>query len=153
MVAEHNSITDMIGVAMLDMRQQLQRARAGVCPNCWGPIEGRLPGRDPSLPGLDDVELPDDALLATYHCAQCGLSVDLPPGACLVEHPAVVAFYHDHGDDVRGHPYVDLPFCHVGRGELESTTPVRVRVDVELDGDRLSLWLGGETSVLEYERV
>jgi len=151
-VAEHNSIAALVSVALLDMRQQLQRARAGVCPSCWGPIEGQLPGRDASVPGLDDVELPDDALLATFHCAQCGLSFDIPPGACVVEHPAVVAFYHDHGENVRDRPYVDLPFCHVGRGDLESTAPVRVRIAVELGADLLTLWLDSDTTVVEYER-
>lgn len=150
-VAEHNPVADMVEIAMLDMRQQLQRARAGVCPNCWGPIEGQLPGTDPSLPGLEDVELPDDVLLATYHCEQCGISFDLPPGACVVEHPAVVAFYLDHGQTVRGRPYVDLPFCYLGRADLESTDPVRVRVSVSLDDDTLSLWLDGNTDVVEYE--
>jgi DNA-binding transcriptional ArsR family regulator len=150
--ADHLDVSDLVAVTMLDLRQQVQRARAGVCPHCWGPIEAVLPSADPALPSMIDAEMPEDPLLATFACDQCGVSFDLPPGACVADHPAVVAFYHDHGEDIRHRPYVTLPFCAIGRADLESDDPVRVRVDVRLDGDALHLWLDGETNVVEYER-
>ncbi|WP_436927306.1 winged helix-turn-helix domain-containing protein [Halosimplex amylolyticum] len=150
--ADHHTADELVAITMLEMRQQVQRARAGVCPNCWGPIEGQLPGTDASLSSQIDVDLPEDILLATFDCDQCGISFDLPPGACVVEHPAVVAFYRHHDEPIRGRPYVTLPFCHLDRGALESEDPVRVRIDVRLDGDRLSLWLDEETNVVECER-
>ncbi|MFC7138908.1 winged helix-turn-helix domain-containing protein [Halosimplex aquaticum] len=150
--ADHHTTAELVEITMLDLRQQVQRAKAGVCPNCWGPIEGRLPATDTSLSSQIDADIPEDALLAAFDCQQCGISFDLPPGACVVEHTAVMAFYQHHDEPIRGRPYVDLPFCHLGRGVLESDDPVRVRVDVELDGDVLRLWLDGETNVVEYER-
>ncbi|MFB6141306.1 MAG: hypothetical protein ABEJ26_12845 [Halosimplex sp.] len=99
-----------------------------------------------------EPDLPDGVVLAAFDCRQCGLSFEIPPGACVVDHPTVVAFYHEHGEAIRERPYVDLPFCGPPNADLESTGPVRVRVDVRVDGDVLSLWLDEETSVVEYER-
>jgi len=151
--ADHLSVADLVAVTMLDLRQQVQRARAGVCPQCWGPIEVELPSEDPTLPSMIDTDVPEAPLFATFACEGCGLSFDIPPGACVVDHPAVLAFHHAHGEDIRHRPYVTLPFCRLGVADLESEDPVRVRVDVRLDGDALHLWLDGETSVVEYERA
>ncbi|QPV63798.1 winged helix-turn-helix transcriptional regulator [Halosimplex litoreum] len=151
--ADHLTASELLAVTMLDLREQVERARAGVCPNCWGPVDAALPSPAPSLPSMDDVGVPDDALLATFTCGRCPTSFDLPPGACVVDHPAVLAFYHDHGEDIRYRPYVALPFCSIGRADLESEEPVRVRVDVRLDDDTLHLWLDAETNVVEYERA
>lgn len=150
--ADHLGVSELVAVTMLDLRRQVQRARAGVCPHCWGPIQARLPSADPAFPSMVDGDVPDDGLFATFECDQCGASFDLPPGACVVDHPAVVTFHHDHGEDIRSRPYVTLPFCRLGSAALESRDPVRVRVDVRLDGDALHLWLDGETTVVEYER-
>ncbi|WP_436932352.1 winged helix-turn-helix domain-containing protein [Halosimplex halobium] len=152
--ADHLAVDELVAVTMLDLREQVKRARAGVCPNCWGPMAARLPSENPTLPSMSDAGagVPDDALLATFACDRCDTAFDLPPGACVVDHPAVVAFHHDHGEDIRHRPYVALPFCGLGRADLESTDPVRVRVDVRLDDDTLYLWLDGETNVVAYER-
>jgi DNA-binding transcriptional ArsR family regulator len=152
--ADHLAVEELVAVTMLDLREQVKRARAGACPNCWGPMSARLPSEDPTLPSMPDAAtVPDDALLATFECGNCDTAFDLPPGACVVDHPAVVAFHHDHGEDIRFRPYVALPFCGLGRADLESEDPVRVRVDVRLDDDALHLWLDGETNVVEYERA
>ncbi|WP_135364241.1 winged helix-turn-helix domain-containing protein [Halosimplex halophilum] len=151
-VAVAHSPDELVEIMTVDTRQEVQRARAGVCPNCWGPVDVALPAEDPTLASQIEPDLPDDALLATFDCRQCGLSFEMPPGACVVDHPAVVAFHHDHGEDIRGRPYVALPFCGIGRAALESEDPVRVRVDVRLDGDALHLWLDGETDVVAYDR-
>ncbi|WP_459192409.1 winged helix-turn-helix domain-containing protein [Halosimplex sp. J119] len=152
-VAAERTPDELVAISSLDMREDIQRARTGICPHCWGPTERTLPVEDPALPSQMEVDLPSDLVLAAFDCEHCGLSFEVPPGACVVDHPAVVAFYHDHGEDVRGRPYVDLPFCNLARAELDSSDPVRVRLDVELGDDSLRLWLDGTTDVAEYERV
>ncbi|QLH82742.1 winged helix-turn-helix domain-containing protein [Halosimplex pelagicum] len=151
-VAAAHSPDELVEIMTIETRQEVQRARAGVCPNCWGPIEATLPAEDPTMATQIEPDLPDGAVLATFDCRQCGLSFEMPTGACVVDHPAVVAFHHDHDEEIRRRPYVTLPFCGIGRADLESEDPVRVRVDVRLDGDALHLWLDGETNVAEYER-
>ncbi|WP_436909997.1 winged helix-turn-helix domain-containing protein [Halosimplex marinum] len=151
-VAAAHSPDELVEIMTIDTRQEVQWARAGVCPNCSGPIEAALPAPDPALPAQIEPDFPDDAVLAAFDCRQCGLSFEIPAGSCVVDHPAVVAFHHDHGEDIRFRPYVVLPFCGIGRADLESEDPVRVRVDVRLDGDALHLWLDGETNVVEFER-
>jgi len=151
-VAAEHSPDRLVEITTLDMRQEIQRARNGVCPNCWGPVDVTLPAVDPGLPAQIEPQLPDDTVLVAFGCQHCGLSFEIPPGACVVDHPAVVAFYHDHGERLRGRPYIALPFCALGRADLESTDPVRVRIDVELDGEILALWLDDEANVVEYER-
>lgn len=151
-VAAEHTLDELVEVATLEMRGDVRRVRSGVCSLCSGPVAAALPSDAPSFGSVVDFEVPDDAVFATFACEQCGFSFDVPPGVCVVDHPAVVAFYHDHGEDLRGRPYVHLPFTFLGHADVESTDPVRVRVDVELGGDALSLWLDGETNVVEYER-
>ncbi|WP_123533133.1 winged helix-turn-helix domain-containing protein [Halosimplex salinum] len=151
-VAAEHSPDELVEITTLDTRQDIQRARAGVCPNCWGPTDATLPVEEPTMPSQIEADLPEDTVLAAFDCRQCGLSFEVPPGACVVDHPAVVAFYEDHGEPLRGRPHIDLPFCGLASAALESTGPVRVRIDVPLDDDCLSLWLDSETNVVEYER-
>jgi DNA-binding transcriptional ArsR family regulator len=151
-VAAEHSPDRLVEIATLDMRQEIERARSGVCPNCWGPVDVTLPVEDPGLPSQIEPSLPDDTVFVGFDCQQCGLSFEMPPGACVVDHPAVVAFYHDHDERLQGRPYIALPFCSLARADLESTDPVRVRIDVALDGDVLQLWLDARANVVEYER-
>jgi DNA-binding transcriptional ArsR family regulator len=151
-VAAEHSPDRLVEIATLDMRQEVRRARDSVCPNCWGPVDATLPAPDPGLPSQIEATVPGEIVLVRFDCRQCGLSFEMPPGACVVDHPAVVAFYHDHGERLRGRPYIALPFCSLVGADLDSTDPVRVRVDVELGGDVLELRLDGGANVVAYER-
>lgn len=151
-VAEHLAVADLVGMAVIESRGDVERARAGVCPHCWGPTTASFPASSVELPDVFDAELPADAVMATFGCDRCGMAFDVTAGACVVDHPAVVSLYHDHGVDVRERPYTEFPFLSPTHPVVESGDPTRVRIDVEVEADVLHLWLDGETDVVEYER-
>jgi hypothetical protein len=115
-------------------------------------MDATNPADRPSLPSHVEVDLPEGSVMAAFECQGCGLSFQLPPGAALVSHPAVVSLYHDHGRDLRTEPWTGLPFLRTTAAGVESTDPVRVRVDVPVDDERLSVRLDDDLTVVETER-
>jgi hypothetical protein len=132
------SLEKVIELAMLDARQDVERAMDGVCPHCWGPMETTVPSET-----MLDIEthepkpVPDNQVWIRFDCARCGMAIWLPPGSCLVSEPPVIAFFEAHGLNIREYSYLDLPFGGSHGATLESNTPVRIQVTVELEGDRL----------------
>jgi len=151
-LAEHATLEELVEISVLENRQNIQRARAGVCPLCSGPMETTLPVEDPEAPERLDVEIPEGAVFAGFTCEQCEMSFHAPPGTCIVDHPAVVALFHEHDRDIRAEPWSELAFVGVHVPDVESTDPVRVRIDVEAGDDTLSLWLDGDASVVDTRR-
>lgn len=129
----------------------------GVCPECSGAV-------DLDLQVCSNHELESenvchtcgraDQVVAHYRCTVCKNSSVAAPSDLISQHPAVIAFYYDHGVDFQ----FDLDFQGVTRvlelGDahqqtLESTDPIRVRVDIRYEGDELSLVLDEQMSVIE----
>lgn len=68
----------------------------------------------------------------------------------MLEHPAVVAFYHDHGENVR-----DRPIWNVGdewRETVLSSDPWCVRVSAQLDDEELAVFVAEDLTVAETRR-
>lgn len=137
-----------------------QRALAvvdGVCPDCSGAVECDLEicaAHDPSQDGICPECGRGEEIMALYQCSVCKFSTVAKPSALVSQHPAVIAFYYNHGVDFQ----YDLDFEKVKRvfelGEaheqtLESTDPPRIRVTVDYEGDELVLLLDEEMSVLD----
>ncbi|MFB6074480.1 MAG: winged helix-turn-helix domain-containing protein [Haloarculaceae archaeon] len=142
----------LVEIATLRTRQEFARARAGVCPHCWGEMDATLPAEGVAVPESYGEEMPPDAVMVGFECRRCGMELTTPPGLCVLDHPAVVSLYHEHGVDVRDRPLVEFPFIEVTAATVEDGDSTRVRVDVPVDEDRLALWLDGEATVVEYER-
>lgn len=151
-VADHATVDELVDIGLLRSRQTVRRARTGVCRHCWGPVAATLPTDSVPVPDAFDTEVPEESVFARFECGQCGLAWGVPAGVCVVDHAAVVALYHDHGRDPRDEPACVLPFTSATAPVVESEDPVRVRVDVELADDRLSLWLDDGTNVVDHER-
>lgn len=150
-VVEHNDVVDLVAIARADTLSRIRRARDGVCPHCWGPMEATIPATDVTLHESDD-ELPPDVVIVEFGCDRCGLTFSTPPGACVLDHPAVVSLYHEHGRDLRTVPLTALRSLRATNAVVESEAPVRVRVPVKCEDDRLDVWLDGDVKVIEYER-
>jgi hypothetical protein len=114
--------------------------RRGICSECQGRVDGEL------------TELDDGRYHYLGHCERCGSQHGLPVGLFLVGHPAVQGFYYEHDVDVRSTPYWALDFCRPGAETVDSTEPLRIRVDVSHAGDTLSLTLDREGDVVATER-
>jgi hypothetical protein len=124
----------------------------GVCPTCGGTVLARVEpveegGDDSTGDGRDDRPQP---VTARYACEGCGDRLRCPVALTVVDHPSVVAFYHDHDGDVS-----DRPVWNVGgewRETLLSTDPLAVRVTTRLDDEELALYVARDGSVVEHQR-
>ena len=142
-----DSTTDARGdvverVAVSSYRQVLQ-LRHGICPECQGAV----------TPEIAPEPKPDQGGYYFHgDCQGCGFQHGYPVGAAVLTHPDVVAAYSQRGVDVRTTPFWTLEWCHVGHETVVSADPLRVRVDVQLDGETLSLTLDSGATVVSTER-
>jgi len=116
----------------------------GVCPDCGGRVE-TTPERVQSGEGKPPV-----AQLACA-CTRCPASFDCPVTLSVLDHPAVVSFYDDHGRDV-----TERPVWNVGpewRERVLSTDPWCLLVSTRLDEEMLELYIGGDGTVHEHRRL
>lgn len=130
-------------------RHRLATFRDGVCPECSGDVDARLVSPTDDVADALPAELTDH-VQAAFACRRCGHDVRCPVTLSLLEHPAVVSFYHERGEDVR-----DRPIWNVGREWTEtvvSEDPLAVRVVSELEGDALALYVDERARVREVQR-
>lgn len=118
-------------------RHRVRQLREGSCPGCGGASDGA-------------VQVDDGLAHASLACRACGYAIRCPVALTVLEHPAVVSLFHEHGEDVR-----DRAVWNVGPEWTEtvlSTDPVCVRVGVHLGEDHLALFVGADCSVGHAER-
>jgi len=109
-------------------------AAVGLCHYCDGRVDRviRLP---------DEQEAPDwfegevAAATVVTECRRCGHWWHSILPVAAVVHPAVVAFHHQHGVDVRDTPFWNLEWLAPGMATVVSESPLRVDLRVTLDGE------------------
>lgn len=119
-----------------------QRAVQGFCSNCSG--RTRLSSTE-KLQGVEHI------LGVAYTCDVCGLSFKVPAGAVVLGHPDVVAFHHNHGIDIRETLVWEIPWIFEEHATEVNGDPFEVRVTPAMDGDRISLVLDENMSVISVE--
>jgi hypothetical protein len=134
----------------------------GICPDCSGRVEWSFDvcgDHDPSSNGLCPECGRKRAVVAREACTVCKSAGVGSPGIKTLFHPAVVAFYYDHGIEVGfsgDTDYADvvrtLDLAEGLEEEVVSTDPLRVRVTFSHDGDELHLLLDEDMSVVEVVR-
>lgn len=148
---------EVYAAASLGMLQQTLGMIEGVCPECSGAVDCYLEVCDDHEPGADDV-CPTCGrraeVLAFYECTVCKFGIGGAPSSFISQHPAVIAFYYEHGINFQ----YNLDFETVKRvlelGEaheqtLESKEPLRIRVTAHCEGDELNLILDENMRVLK----
>jgi uncharacterized protein (DUF983 family) len=120
----------------------VQRVQRGFCPDCSGRTRPSLDREDDTLDGFLGVR---------YTCDRCGLSLESVVGATVLDHPAVVTFHADHGIDLRDTLIWEVPWFFEQTATVVSEDPLRVQVDPEVDGDRLSLRLDESFEVVSVD--
>jgi hypothetical protein len=110
------------------MRADIEAARSGVCPTCFGGIDWQF---ESGLPAEAPVDFAHVAI-----CQSCGQQLSLNPGLFVFDHPAVVAAYHEVGVDLRDQPLWTIDCCVPGLGDLVSENPVRVAIDAGPERDQ-----------------
>lgn len=128
--------------------QRLRRMNAlvhrGICPNCACSMDRSVvPDAEPE-PGLPFVFF--------HRCSHCRMEVYTVPATGLLEHPAVIAFYHDRGSDLFAIPHWELDWMFDGRAidvTAESTLEYTVTIEVEDERLRATLDEKGHTRTIE----
>lgn len=121
----------------------LEEVRNGFCLFCKGPM-------------ATDVESDSETLdfpYVTFSCERCGMTFQTELGMTLSDNPAVVVFYHDHGEDVRDVSWADLLAVDTNRAWVEQADPFRVTVRYLLDGDALEVTVDDSLDVIETRRT
>lgn len=136
----HRTHTDEAFPGALDRlyRHRVSLLTAGSCPECGGASSARV--------GYADTETESNRAQLQLDCAGCGYALACPVTLAVLDHPEVVSFYHDHGEDIR-----DRPIWNVGREWREtilSDDPWCVRVSTELEGEEVALFVGRDATVI-----
>jgi len=149
---------ELLAASAIRSRNNLRMMMEGVCPACSGSIDASLRLCEHHDPGTGEV-CPScgtlDSVRARYVCTVCKRKSSRPVEFTVVEHPAVVAFYDDHGIDIRRD--VDDIEGFIRGAELlwamehtiVSTDPVRIRVTVPCEGEELRLTLDETRDVID----
>lgn len=117
-------------------------AMDGICPHCAAGVETTLEDED------DD----GDAIATRHRCPNCEYEARVPLFGHVLDHPAVVAFYHDHGVDVTSMAYWELrSLAREFDERVVSRDPWRAAIGMEADGDTLRPVLDDELTVVEVE--
>jgi DNA-binding transcriptional ArsR family regulator len=138
--AEDRDVDELVGVIDRMTRQQLELAAESVCSNCYGRM----------TPVVEEGELIEYRFRAT--CERCGMAYTTTVGMVLARHPAVAAFYHDHGRDITAIRLWRLALAQPDAVERVSTSPARFLVRVVLDDEMLEITVDGTGKAVETER-
>jgi transposase-like protein len=158
----HRTPEEVFVAGTIEYLQGVKLLIRGVCPECSGPIRE-------SLHICDSHDAPAGELCpncgtsmrggwnearASYVCSICKHSASYPAWVAVFDHPAVVAFYHEHGFDMT-YDLDDPEVCGrlFDRLKKEQTVvsrdPVRIRVTATCDGAELSLTLDENLTVVD----
>jgi hypothetical protein len=95
----------------------------------------------------------DRPMRVRYECQHCTFHPRQSLGEAVLDYPAVVAFFYEHGADVREIPRWQLPFCYdCNCIEKVSDDPLRGAVVVAFEGKRLRATLGADGIPIQFER-
>jgi hypothetical protein len=137
-------------------RRGIQSMFDGFCPDCSGSVDGRLVYcRDHESDGPCEHCGRKFAVWARFQCRVCKRASTLSPKTLVLFHPAVVAFYHDHGVSIRIHAgnleraRRIFDHMHDHGMELVSTTPPEVEVTVSMEDDEIRLTFDETVSVVD----
>lgn len=136
-------------------RHRIGSFRENVCPDCGGvasmtvePVDGG--SKADNEPAEAEGAAERVPLQAVCTCDSCESTLRCPVSLTVISHPAVVAFYHDHGEDIG-----DRPLWNVGpewREEVISEEPWCLCIRTRLGGEALLLYLARDGRVVDTRR-
>ncbi|WP_459192687.1 winged helix-turn-helix domain-containing protein [Halosimplex sp. J119] len=125
-------------------RHEMLAYARGVCPTCVSPLDTEfVRGEDVWSEGSERFDV-----FVASECDHCGARHYMSVGLTVLYHPAVVAFFHDHGIDVTSRPHWELEWAMTNESlTVRDTDPWKVALAVERDGERLELVVDEDLSV------
>jgi len=136
---DERGLDGIVELLTLRTHQDMELASEGVCPVCNAQLDW---SGEPSL----GAEFPH----FSNQCERCGAIVEVPVVVPLLADPAVVAFYHEQGIDIRRRP-LWAPEFYRGVDVETRTDPLRIDVAVAVDGETLTGTLDETLDVREVE--
>lgn len=123
----------------------------GVCPECGSAVGSTLAVCEDHDSGGGVCRACGSSFLGvvTFVCTTCKFAWRCPSYAVVSHHPALVSFYYDHGIE-----HVPATWAAITRGlhweeTLVSTEPVRLRLTVRHDGDRIRFRLDDTGTIVD----
>lgn len=138
---EDRSLEEIIRVMTIKTQQDLERVVEGICPRCYAPVDWDVDMTE--LVGVPEV---------TTQCSRCGTVAEVPIAAAIINHPDVVAFYADHGVDVRHRPLWAPLLWNAVTIDVAQEEPLELSVSVQLEGEELVATLDDSLDVRSVKR-
>lgn len=160
--ASRRDLDELVDLLAALLVEGVAKTQQGICPYCHAPPDRTVLDGAAAAAGNGTGDATADGAAGDGRwryrfaatCPECGPLFEVPVGAAVVRHPAVVGFYWDHGVDVRiGRPwnlelFGDGAVQPVNRG----TDGESLRLTVERGGEVLALTLDGRGRVVETVR-
>lgn len=152
---EGRSPREILHATVVYQLTQVESMMEGVCPTCGGRVETRLAVCEDHDADAGICDACGTGFLARslWACTTCKEAVRGPSWGPVLTHPAVVAFFHQHGID---HAHASWPAMARGddcREELVSADPVRLRITVSAGEDELAVTVNESLTVVDVEAV
>lgn len=141
---ETGDVRDLLErVDQYNRHRMLAHAR-GVCPTCVSPLETEfVRGEEVWSEGSERFDV-----FVGNECDHCGARHYMSVGLSLLYHPAVVAFFHDHGVDVTSRPHWELEWAMTDEYlTVRSTDPWEVTLSIPAGDETLELLVDEDLSV------
>ncbi|MFB6132708.1 MAG: hypothetical protein ABEJ44_04810 [Halanaeroarchaeum sp.] len=150
------SAEEIIHAAYARARHAFGAAIEGICDECSGSMQRSLSicsDHDPAGQCAECGRFME--IMAEFSCPVCKNYHAAPPRTVVAQHPAVVSFYWEKGIALQ---YEVTDFASHQQGgavierheqEIVSVDPPRVRVSIDVEGDRLSLVLDEQLSAID----
>jgi hypothetical protein len=129
----------------------------GVCPECAGRTTASVEICEDHDPGdgriCDECDAAHE-IWVQYVCERCKYARECLVWFELMNHPAVISFYYEHGDIQRNIPFKKLtwessPYVGDISEEVISKNPLRVRVTIPHEDDELQVTVDEEVNIVE----
>lgn len=138
--ASDRSLADLVSFSELLALQSIEQAQAGVCPQCYDPV-------DPTV----DADPPTPVFRAC--CDTCGTGIVGPVGLCVLLDPEVRTICRTRGLELDERHVWDLPFVvDPSTASVRSEDPLRTDVTVPLPDGELRVTLDESGGVAAVDR-
>lgn len=151
---------ELLAVSWIQTIHHLYLGIEGICNECSGEMSRLLHICEEHDPNGTCANCGRRVrMIGRFRCTVCKTAHTAPPNLLLSYHPAVIAFYHEHGISLQYGTTNIETFAEMTDHVLEaeqtiiSESPPQVRVTFQYDDDEISLTLGEEIDVTEEGRV
>lgn len=140
---------EIFGATLTYNFHRLASFRRGVCPRCAGTVDRTVDVCEDHDHGASPCSVCRRRHLSEVMtvCTRCKASIRDPAVMAALIHPAVTAFYHDHGVIHQFDSWEAFTRGQTLRETLVSTDPLRVRITIPCGGDELQVMLDEDANL------